>query len=36
MDIPKHQLEKSVHFCEKTKAFDVKEYPDNLNPEKDF
>ncbi len=36
MDIPKHQLEKSVHYCEKTKAFDTKEYPDSLNPEKDF
>jgi DNA replication licensing factor MCM3 len=36
MEIPKHQLEKSVHYCEKTKAFEVKEYPDNLNPEKDF
>lgn len=34
MDIPKHQLEKSVHYCEKTKSFEVKEYPDNLNPEK--
>lgn len=36
MDVVKHQLEKSVHYCEKTQAFDVKDYPDNFNPEKDF
>jgi len=36
MDIVKYYLEKSVHYCEKTKAHEVKEYPDNMNPEKDF
>lgn len=32
MDIVKYYLEKSVHYCEKTKAHEVKEYPDNMNP----
>lgn len=36
MDNVKYYLEKSVHYCEKTKAHEVKEYPDNMNPEKDF
>ncbi len=34
MDIVKYYLEKSVHYCEKTKSHEVKEYPDNMNPEK--
>lgn len=36
MDVVKYQLEKSIHWCEKTKSTEVKEYPDNFNPEKDF
>jgi DNA replication licensing factor MCM3 len=36
MDNVKYYLEKSVHYCEKTKGHEVKEYPDNMNPEKDF
>lgn len=34
MDVVRSQLEKSVHWCEKTKAYEVKEYPDSFAPEK--
>lgn len=36
MDIVRSQLEKSVHWCEKTQTYEYKEYPDNFNPEKEF
>lgn len=36
MDLVKSQLEKSVHWCEKKKSHEVKEYPDSFAPEKEF
>lgn len=36
MDLSKYQLEKSVHWCPKTKSYETKDYPDNFAPEKDF
>lgn len=36
MDLVRCQLEKSVHFCEKTKDYEYKEYPDFYAPEKEF
>ena len=36
MDITKYYLEKSVHWCPKTKGYDTKDYPDNYAVEKDF
>ena len=36
MDIVRSQLQKSIHWCEKTKKHEVKEYPDSFAPEKEF
>lgn len=36
MDLVKCQLEKSIHWCEKTKSYEVKDYPDSFAPEKEF
>lgn len=36
MDLVRNQLEKSVHWCQKTKNHDAKEYPDSYAPDKEF